>query len=64
MDFRDTPEEAAFRDEARTWLEANAEHVPTRGLGEDAAAVAEEKAWQARKAEGGWAVICPALAGW
>ena len=25
MDFNDTPEEAAFRAEARTWLEANAE---------------------------------------
>ena len=23
MDFKDTPEEAAFRDEARQWLEAN-----------------------------------------
>ena len=26
MDFEDTAEEAAFREEARTWLEAN---VPT-----------------------------------
>ena len=25
MDFNDTPEEAAFRTEARTWLKANAE---------------------------------------
>jgi hypothetical protein len=25
MDFNDTPEEAAFRAEARAWLEANAE---------------------------------------
>ena len=25
MDFKDTPEEAAFRAEARTWLEKNAE---------------------------------------
>ena len=24
MDFRDSPEEAAFRAEARAWLEANA----------------------------------------
>ena len=25
MDFNDTPEEAAFRAKARTWLDANAE---------------------------------------
>ena len=38
MDFNDTPEEAAFRTEARTWLEANAERLgddaPRGALGE------------------------------
>ena len=28
MDFNDTPEEAAFRAEARAWLQANAEPRP------------------------------------
>ena len=34
MDFNDTPEEAAFRAEARAWLEANAEPIdPVRFIG-------------------------------
>jgi acyl-CoA dehydrogenase len=64
MDFNDTPEEAAFRSEARTWLEANAE---LRGL-DDASGVdlgervddetlRSAKAWQKKKAEAGWACI-------
>jgi len=36
MDFKDTPEEAAFRDEARAWLDANAERLQP---GEAAAAL-------------------------
>ena len=35
MDFNDTPEEAAFRAEARAWLEANAE---LRGPDDDGSA--------------------------
>ena len=31
MDFNDTTEEAAFRSEARTWLEANAPKVNLSG---------------------------------
>ena len=54
MDFNDTPEEAAFRQEARGWLAAN---VPSRdelaGLGEIEAA----KLWQKRKYDAGWACI-------
>ena len=46
MDFNDTPEEAAFRDEARRWLEAN---VPAadelKGLDE----IERSKLWQKRK---------------
>ena len=54
MDFNDTPEEAAFRAEARGWLEANApkkaataDHriAPVEQL------LATSKAWQAKKAE-------------
>jgi acyl-CoA dehydrogenase len=64
MDFNDTPEEAAFRAECRTWLEANAEPL---GAAEADTAVLEErsdpgtidraKAWQAKKADGGWACM-------
>ena len=54
MDFNDTPEESAFREDARAWLEAN---VPSRdelaGLDEIAAA----KLWQKRKYDAGWACI-------
>ena len=36
MDFNDTPEEAAFRAEARAWLEANAERKGPDDVGGDA----------------------------
>ncbi len=62
MDFDDTPQEAAFRAEAHAWLSANA---APRGEGEGsvgiltegAGAIASSKAWQARKADAGWACI-------
>ena len=62
MDFNDTPEEAAFRAEARAWLEANAERLApgeSKPLPEarDTAAVRSAQAWQARKADAGWACI-------
>jgi alkylation response protein AidB-like acyl-CoA dehydrogenase len=55
MDFNDTAEEAVFREKTRSWLEANA---PGRTMAADeAAAIAAEKAWQAKKAEAGFACI-------
>ncbi len=63
MDFNDTPEEAAFRAEARGWLEANAESlgandsVPSMGELMTPEIVAEAQAWQKKKAESGWACI-------
>jgi len=64
VDFDDTPDESAFRSEARRWLDANAER---REPGETAPVLAEERekpgavqraqAWQARKADGGWACL-------
>jgi alkylation response protein AidB-like acyl-CoA dehydrogenase len=66
VDIDDTPEEAAFRAEAREWLEANA--VP-KGSAEDFSTgvwssdydegtyVARCRAWQRRLYEGGWAGI-------
>jgi len=63
MDLDDTPEEAAFRAEARTWLEANAER---RALGDKPLGIAEREDprfiqqaqdWQAKKADAGWACL-------
>jgi alkylation response protein AidB-like acyl-CoA dehydrogenase len=64
MDFNDTPEEAAFRNEVRAWLDANAERLQP---GESAPGLAEGRsspelikkaqAWQAKKADAGWACI-------
>ncbi|MEN8183099.1 MAG: acyl-CoA dehydrogenase family protein [Myxococcota bacterium] len=64
MDFNDTPEEAAFRDRCRDWLDANAECRPadeadTAMLDErgDPGTVRRAQAWQAKKADAGWACI-------
>src|ERR1700760_648329 len=62
MDFNDTEEEAAFRAEARAFLAANAEpkagaRPVLRQSGVDAEGVARCKAWQARKADAGFAGI-------
>jgi len=64
MDFNDTPEEAAFRARARAWLEKNAEPLdPSKvapnemGEREDEATIKKCKAWQAKKADAGWACI-------
>jgi alkylation response protein AidB-like acyl-CoA dehydrogenase len=62
MDFDDTPDEAAFRAEARRFLDANAERKTGaaqvyRSHLLDRAAVEEAKSWQARKADAGFAGI-------
>ena len=63
MDFDDSPEEAAFRAEARAWLEANAPIAhparpsPTLGERDDPATIEAAKTWQARKADAGWACL-------
>ncbi|MFT7652313.1 MAG: acyl-CoA dehydrogenase [Limisphaerales bacterium] len=54
MDFEDTTEEKAFRDEAASWLQAN---VPTEAELEGMDGMTRGKFWQKRKAEGGWACI-------
>ncbi len=66
MDFDDTPEEAAFRTEARAWLEANA---PAKGSPDDfsigvlegtmdqAEFLQRAKKWQAFLVDEGWAGI-------
>ncbi len=62
MDFNDNPEEAAFRDQVRGFLNDNAERKgagrPTLRLGGMTAEdVKRCKAWQAKKAEAGFAGI-------
>jgi len=54
VDFEDTKEEAAFRAEARTWLEAN---VPTEDELSGMDGMARAKFWQKRKADAGWTCI-------
>ncbi len=66
MDFDDTPDEAAFRAEARAWLEANA--IP-KGHPDDFSAgiwstmysedvlIKRTREWQGRLFDGGWAGI-------
>ncbi|MEM9776876.1 MAG: acyl-CoA dehydrogenase family protein, partial [Chloroflexota bacterium] len=54
MNFDDTQKEAAFRAEARAWLEAN---VPTESELSGLDEVGRAQFWQKRKADGGWACI-------
>ena len=58
MDFNDSPEEAAYRSQVRSWLAENAPEFEVspqerRGGG----VMAKSKAWQARKAQAGYAAI-------
>ncbi|MEP5847191.1 MAG: acyl-CoA dehydrogenase, partial [Parasphingorhabdus sp.] len=61
MDFNDTPEEAAYRKKVSEWLDKNATkkadakgmELP-RDLDE---LIAQSKAWQAKKADAGYACI-------
>ncbi|HYE47537.1 MAG TPA: acyl-CoA dehydrogenase family protein [Caulobacter sp.] len=61
MDFNDSPEEAAYREKARKWLEENAtEHRSTSANGRRPNSpehMAAAKAWQAKKADAGYACI-------
>jgi alkylation response protein AidB-like acyl-CoA dehydrogenase len=66
VNFDDTPSEAAFRAEARAWLQANAprELLPTlqnMGYGdailETPAMIEASKRWQKNKQQAGWACI-------
>jgi alkylation response protein AidB-like acyl-CoA dehydrogenase len=52
MDFNDSAEEAAYRDEVRRWLDAN---VPKEGV--PPGDLAGARAWQARKAAAGYAGV-------
>jgi alkylation response protein AidB-like acyl-CoA dehydrogenase len=62
MDFNDTPDEAAYRAQVRTWLAANAPKTAPNADGgaddgEGGGSMAASKAWQAKKAAAGYAQI-------
>ena len=62
MDFDDTPEEAQFRSRARAFLESNAprregKNMLYRAANAGPEFIAEAKAWQAKKADAGYAGI-------
>lgn len=66
MDFSDSPAEAAFREEVRSWIAANAPdylapHLAKSGFGNtntgEHDTLEEAKKWQKKKAEAGWACI-------
>jgi len=63
MDFEDSPEEAKFRAEVRSWLDANAKKRVKREISADdmengaANEMAASKAWQKTKAQAGYARI-------
>jgi alkylation response protein AidB-like acyl-CoA dehydrogenase len=56
MDLTLTPAQAAFRDEARAWLEENAPSAPTVSF-DTAAGFAAHREWERRLFEGGWGVV-------
>src|SRR5918999_5135913 len=66
MNFDDTPQEAAFRAEARAWISGNApkqyeEELRKSSLGRTVLKGADilevAKAWQKKKADAGWACL-------
>src|SRR5947208_4984040 len=66
MDFDDTPQEAAFRSQAKAWIAANApkqyeEELRKSSLGrtqlKGANILQVAKAWQKKKADAGWACL-------
>ncbi len=58
MDLNDTPEQAAYRAEARAWLEQHKAQAPPRsGSYEDTAYIDSRRAWQRELAEAGLAAV-------
>jgi alkylation response protein AidB-like acyl-CoA dehydrogenase len=66
MNFDDTPQEAAFRAQAREWIQANAPHelreeLELAGFGQPPLrtgdVIAASRAWQKKKFDAGWACL-------
>ncbi len=56
MDLRYTPEQEAFRAEARTWLEANVPRTALRSF-DTRAGFEEHRQWEKKLHAGGWAMV-------
>jgi alkylation response protein AidB-like acyl-CoA dehydrogenase len=58
VDLNDTPEQAAYREKVRAWLESNKEQAPPRtGSYEDMEYIDSRRAWQRQLAEAGLAAV-------
>jgi alkylation response protein AidB-like acyl-CoA dehydrogenase len=58
VDLNDTPKQAEYRQEVRSWLEAHKnEAPPASGSSEDAAYIAARRGWQRKLAEAGLAGV-------
>ena len=58
MDLSDTPEQVAYRETVRAWVDAHAtEAPPASGSSEDAEYIAARRRWQGRLAEAGLAGV-------
>jgi alkylation response protein AidB-like acyl-CoA dehydrogenase len=58
VDLNDTPEQAEYREKARSWLAAHKHEAPPRqGSYEDAAYIEARRAWQRKLAEAGLAGV-------
>jgi alkylation response protein AidB-like acyl-CoA dehydrogenase len=61
VDLNDTPQQAAYREKVRAWLDQHKAHAPevrgTRAGAEDDAYIAARRRWQGRLAEGGLAGV-------
>ncbi len=57
MDFNDTPEEAVFREDCRTWLDANRIEGWEGRVGGETGGMALSKEWQKKKYDAGWACL-------
>lgn len=56
MDLRETPEQSAFRAEARAWLEANVPSEPLESFDTEIG-FAQHRDWERRLSEGRWSAV-------
>jgi alkylation response protein AidB-like acyl-CoA dehydrogenase len=54
VDLNDTPEQAAYREQVRAWLEQHRDEAPTLRGREDPELVEAHRTWQRKLAEGGY----------
>ncbi len=56
MDLRETPDQQAFRAEARAWLEANVPDEPLESFDTEVG-FAQHREWERRLADGRWSAV-------